>query len=199
MPEPLLSLTGAHKGFRGVPARRGASLDVLPGEVHGLIGQNGAGKSTIIKIVTGVYRFDERDDRGELTFAGRPVRFAGPGEARRAGISTIYQEVNLVPQRSVAENIFLGREPRRFGLIDWRRIEREATAVLAGFGFDIDVRRAVGALSTAEQQLVAIARAASVDARLVIMDECTSSLDEHEVDVRFSIVRQLKAAGRSAP
>src|SRR5436309_6736925 len=197
MPEPLLSLTGAHKGFRGVPALRGASLEVLPGEVHGLIGQNGAGKSTVIKIVTGVYAFDERDDRGELRFRGQPVRFPDPAAARQAGISTIYQEVNLVPQRSVAENIFLGREPRRWGLIDWRRIAREAAAVVEGFGLALDVQRPVGSLSTAEQQMVAIARAVSVDARLVIMDESTSSLDEHEVETLFSIVRRLKEAGRS--
>ncbi len=197
MTEPLLSLRDVHKSFRGVPALRGASLDVLPGEVHGLIGQNGAGKSTIIKIVTGVHALDGAGDRGELRFRGREIRFDGPGAARSAGISTIYQEVNLVPQRSVAENIFLGREPRRFGLIDWRAIHREAARVIEGFGLPIDVGRAVGTLSTAEQQLVAIARAVSVDAQLVIMDESTSSLDEREVEVLFSIVRQLKAAGRS--
>jgi galactofuranose transport system ATP-binding protein len=195
--EPLLVLRDVRKHFRGVAALAGASLEVRAGEVHALVGQNGAGKSTVIKIVTGAYALDAPGDGGELRFAGAPVRFASPAAARAAGISTIYQEVNLVPQRSVAENMFLGREPRRFGLIDWRRIEREAAAVLEGFGLAIDPRRAVGELSIAEQQMVAISRAASADARLVIMDESTSSLDEREVEVLFSIVRRLKADGRA--
>ncbi|HLL19656.1 MAG TPA: sugar ABC transporter ATP-binding protein, partial [Rubrivivax sp.] len=117
--------------------------------------------------------------------------------ARAAGISTIYQEVNLVPQRSVAENMFLGREPRRYGLIDWRRVHAEAARVLESFGLQIDERRAVQTLSTAEQQMVALARAVSFNARLVIMDESTSSLDEREVELLFSVVRKLRAEGRS--
>ncbi len=197
MTEPLLALTDVHKHFRGVAALRGAALAVEAGEVHALIGGNGAGKSSIIKIITGAYALDGPGDRGEIRWAGQPHRFASPGAARAAGIATIYQEVNLVPQLSVAENIFLGREPRRFGLIDWRRIHREAQAAVDGFGLSIDVRRTVGQLSTAEQQMVAICRAASVDARLVIMDESTSSLDEREVELLFSIVRRMKADGRA--
>ncbi|HLL13057.1 MAG TPA: sugar ABC transporter ATP-binding protein, partial [Rubrivivax sp.] len=195
--QPLLALRDVHKHFRGVAALSGATLEVLPGEVHGLIGQNGAGKSTLIKIVTGVHALDGPGDRGDMQFDGQPARFAGPGAARSAGISTIYQEVNLVPQRSVAENMFLGREPRRFGLIDWRRVHAEAKRVLASFGLAIDERRAVQTLSTAEQQMVALARAVSFNARLVIMDESTSSLDEREVELLFSVVRKLKAEGRS--
>ncbi|HZF81642.1 MAG TPA: sugar ABC transporter ATP-binding protein [Rubrivivax sp.] len=194
---PLLALRDVHKHFRGVAALAGATLEVLPGEVHGLIGQNGAGKSTLIKIVTGVHALDGPGDRGDMHFDGQPVRFAGPGAARSAGISTIYQEVNLVPQRSVAENMFLGREPRRLGLIDWRRVHAEAARVLASFGLAIDERRAVQTLSTAEQQMVALARAVSFNARLVIMDESTSSLDEREVELLFSVVRKLRAEGRS--
>ena len=120
-------MSGIDKSFSGIHALRGASLEVAPAEVHALVGQNGAGKSTLIKILTGA----QRRDHGEITFAGRPIAFATPQEAQAGGISTIYQEINLVPYRSVAENIFLGREPRRFGLIDWPRVNREATALLA--------------------------------------------------------------------
>src|ERR687884_634071 len=126
MPEPLLSMRGIEKRFSGVPALIGASLEVQPGEVMALIGQNGAGKSTMIKILTGAYR----KDAGEITFAGRPVEFASPHDAQKGGISTIYQEINLVPYRSVAENIFLGREPRRLGLIDRKVMHRRTEELL---------------------------------------------------------------------
>ncbi len=195
--QPLLSMRGINKYFGGVSALRNASLEIAPGEVHALIGQNGAGKSTMIKIVTGAYPLDGSADSGDIHFDGRPVRFASPKAAREGGISTIYQEINLVPFRSVAENMFLGREPRRFGLIDWKRIEREARQVLERIGVSIDVHLPVASLSTATQQMVAIARAVSVDAKLVIMDESTSSLDEREVELLFNVIRQLKADGRS--
>src|SRR3954463_10409235 len=123
---PILAMRGIDKHFLGVPALIAASLEVERGEVHALIGQNGAGKSTLIKVLTGVYR----RDRGEILFDGRRVEFSSPHAAQLAGLSTIYQEVNLVPYRSVAENIFLGREPRRFRLLDWRRINRDAAALL---------------------------------------------------------------------
>ena len=164
---------------------------MLPAEVHALIGQNGAGKSTMIKILTGAYA----KDAGEVTFDGRPFAVGSPQEAQRHGISTIYQEINLVPYRSVTENIFLGREHRRFGLLDWGRMHREAAEVLRRFDVKVDVHRPLMSFNTAIQQMVAIARAVSFKAKLVIMDEPTSSLDEHEVAVLFDVIRQLKREG----
>ncbi|WP_445503747.1 sugar ABC transporter ATP-binding protein [Microvirga sp. G4-2] len=190
---PLLSMHGINKRFAGIPALRAAELVVERGEVHALIGQNGAGKSTLIKILTGYYS----KDSGEIVFDGKPVTFSSPQEAQRAGISTIYQEINLVPYRSVTENICLGREKRRFGLLDWRAMHAEARALLSRFSIDIDVHRPLMAYPTAVQQMVAIARAIGFDAKLVIMDEPTSSLDEREVEVLFGVIRQLKAAGVS--
>lgn len=190
---PLLSMHGIDKRFAGIPALRGAELTVEKGEVHALIGQNGAGKSTLIKILTGYYT----RDAGEILFDGRPVAFTSPQQAQAAGISTIYQEINLVPYRSVTENICLGREKRRFGLLDWQAMHAEARALLARFNMDIDVRRPIMAYPTAVQQMIAIARAIGFDAKLVIMDEPTSSLDEREVEVLFDVIRQLKAAGIS--
>ncbi len=156
-----------------------------------LVGQNGAGKSTLIKVLTGAHR----RDAGEIVFAGEPIDFASPQEAQRGGISTIYQEINLIPYRSVAENIFLGREIRRYGLLDWRRMNGEAAELLHRFAIEIDVRRPLMEFNTAIQQMVAIARAVSFKSRLVIMDEPTSSLDEREVAVLFDVVRQLRAEG----
>src|SRR5690349_1980482 len=190
-PGPLLSMRGIEKRFSGVPALLSASLEVEPGEVMALIGQNGAGKSTMIKILTGAYR----KDAGEITFAGRPVEFASPHDAQKGSISTIYQEINLVPYRSVAENIFLGREPKRLGLIDWRRMNREAHDLLRRFDVEADVRQPLMTFNTAVQQMVAIARAVSFQAQLVIMDEPTSSLDEREVGVLLEVIRRLKADG----
>jgi galactofuranose transport system ATP-binding protein len=189
----LLSMHGIDKHFAGVSALRSASLDVERGEVHALIGQNGAGKSTMIKILTGYHA----KDAGEILFDGTPVGFSSPQEAQRAGISTIYQEINLVPYRSVTENICLGRERRRFGLLDWAAMHAEAEALLARFNIRIDVRNPLMTYPTAVQQMVAIARAIGFDAKLVIMDEPTSSLDDKEVEVLFGVIRQMKAAGVS--
>jgi monosaccharide-transporting ATPase len=158
-----------------------------------LIGQNGAGKSTIIKILTGVYA----KDSGRIEFDGREVAFASPHAAQLAGLSTIYQEINLVPFRSVAENIFLNREPKRFGLIDWGRMTREATAILHRLDIKIDVTRPLYEYSVATQQMTALARALSTDAKLVIMDEPTSALAEIEVQTLFRVIRQLKSDGIS--
>ncbi|WP_424985228.1 sugar ABC transporter ATP-binding protein [Microbulbifer sp. S227A] len=190
----LLSMTGIDKAFAGVSALSQASLSIAPGEVHALIGQNGAGKSTLIKILTGVYR----RDGGSVVFGGQPSEIASPREAQAAGIATIYQELNLVPLRSVTENVVLGYEPKRLGLfIDWKEAHRRTREILARFGIDIDVRAPLGSYSTAIQQLVAIARAVSLDARLVIMDEPTSSLDASEIEVLFGVVRSLRDAGVS--
>jgi ribose transport system ATP-binding protein len=179
--------------FGGVAALKRARLSVAAGEVHALIGQNGAGKSTLIKILTGAYR----KSAGTIRFDGREVDFRTPKDAREAGISTIYQEINLVPFRSVAENIFLGREPRRLGLIDWKTVQRRAAELLESFGLRIDVKKPVREYSTAIQQMVALARAVSSDAKLVIMDESTSSLDEREVELLFTVVRRLRDDGRA--
>ncbi|HEY1722864.1 MAG TPA: sugar ABC transporter ATP-binding protein [Magnetospirillaceae bacterium] len=193
MSEPLLTMTGMGISFSGVPALTDAHLTIERGEVHALIGQNGAGKSTMIKILTGAYKRDV----GTIMFDGKPIDFSSPQEAQRGGISPIYQEINLIHFRTVAENIFLGREPKRMGFLDVGRMNREAAELLRRFAIDIDVRRPLMDFSTAIQQMVAIARALSFDARLVIMDEPTSSLDEREVTVLFDTIRKLKRDGVS--
>src|SRR5215204_2279903 len=184
-------MEGIDKAFPGVVALDGASLRVLPGEVHAIIGQNGAGKSTLIKILNGAYR----RHAGTILLEGKPVDFHNPQEAQLAGVSTIYQEINLVPFRSVAENIFMGREPRRWGFLDRRQMNRDAEAVLERLGVHLDVQRQLGSLNIALQQMVAIGRATSTDARIVIMDEQTSSLDDREVEVLFDVIRGLKVRG----
>jgi ribose transport system ATP-binding protein len=189
----LLSMQGINKQFLGVPALRDAHFEVTRGEVHALIGQNGAGKSTLIKILTGVYTRDS----GRIMFDGREVAFPSPHAAQLAGLSTIYQEVNLVPFRSVAENIFLNREPKRFGLIDWPRVNREAAAILHRLDLDVDVTRPLHDYAIATQQMTALARALSTEAKLVIMDEPTSALAEQEVQTLFRVIRQLKSEGIS--
>jgi len=186
-------MAGIDKAFSGVPALADARLSVRRGEVHALIGQNGAGKSTLIKILTGAYR----KDRGQITFGGRDVEFTSPNAAQLGGIATIYQEVNLVGYRSVAENIFLGREPKRGPFLDVARMNREARNVLAQFDLHIAVAEPLQSYSVAVQQMVAIARAVSQQSRLVIMDEPTSSLDDREVETLFRVIRQLRADGVS--
>ncbi|MFL5801478.1 MAG: sugar ABC transporter ATP-binding protein [Roseiflexaceae bacterium] len=189
----LLRMEHISKAFPGVTALANARLCVSAGEVHALVGQNGAGKTTLIKILTGAYRRDS----GTISFAGRDVDFHSPQQAQATGISTIYQEINLVPFRSVAENIFMGREPRRWRLIDWRRMHTEAAELLARLGVSIDVTQPLMRFNVATQQMAAIARAISFESKLVVMDEPTSSLDEREVAVLFDVIRQLKAGGVS--
>lgn len=190
----LLEMTAIQKAFNGVAALSDASIEIECGEVHALIGQNGAGKSTMIKVLTGVYR----RDGGTILFNGTESILTTPREAQAAGIATIYQELNLVPLRSVTENVILGYEPKRLGaFINWREAHRRTREILMRFGIDIDVKMPLGSYSTAIQQLVAIARAVSLDAKLVIMDEPTSSLDASEVKVLFGVVRGLRAAGVS--
>ena len=191
MADPLLVMGDINKRFQGVQALSAATLEVDPGEIMALVGENGAGKSTMIKVLTGAYRRDS----GSILFAGQPIDFTSPQAAQRGGISTIYQEINLVPFRSVAENVFLGREHRRYGLLDWSRMNTEAAELLRRFAVAIDVRRPLMEFSTAIQQMVAIARAVSFKAQLVIMDEPTSSLDEREVAVLFDVMRRLRAEG----
>ena len=189
----LLGMRGIDKRFAGTAALSDASLAIASGEVHALVGQNGAGKSTLIKVLTGYHR----KDAGEILFEGKHFEAGSPHDAQRHGISTIYQEINLVPLRSVTENICLGREQKRYGLLDWRAMQQEAERLLSRFNIRIDVRKPLGDFSTATQQMVAIARAIGFSARLVIMDEPTSSLDEREVQVLFGVIRQLKAEGVS--
>lgn len=188
----LASLRGIDKAFSGVAALLGASLEIAPGEVHALIGQNGAGKSTLIKVLTGVYR----RDGGDIQFDGQPSNISNPREAQDSGIATIYQELNLVPLRSVTENVTMGNEPRIIGgVINWRKAHQRTREILARFGIDIDVKQPVGEFSTAIQQLVAIARAVSLNAKLVVMDEPTSSLDDRETEILFGVIRGLKETG----
>ncbi|MFH9725868.1 ATP-binding cassette domain-containing protein [Streptomyces sp. NPDC017254] len=185
----VVEARGVGKRFPGVVALDDVSFTLRAGEIHALVGENGAGKSTLIKVLTGVHR----PDSGELLLSGRPVRFARPSEAQAAGISTIYQEVNLVPLMSVARNIFLGREPEnRFGLIDFPRMHAEAAALLGGFGVTVDPRRPLNTLGIGTQQMVALARAVSVEAHVVVMDEPTSSLEPREVETLFRIIDDLR-------
>ncbi|PVC91135.1 sugar ABC transporter ATP-binding protein [Streptomyces sp. CS131] len=191
-PAPVLEARSVSKRFPGVIALDDVSFALRAGEVHALVGENGAGKSTLIKVLTGVYRSDE----GEVRVSGEPVRFARPFEAQQAGISTIYQEVNLVPLMSVARNIFLGREPKnRFGLIDFPRMNRETTELLDGFGVRVDPKRPLHTLGIGTQQMVALARAVSVQAQVVIMDEPTSSLEPREVETLFRVIENLRGQG----
>ncbi|GAB3483667.1 sugar ABC transporter ATP-binding protein [Amycolatopsis cihanbeyliensis] len=188
----MLETEGVTKSFGGVHALRGVDFSLARGEIHALVGENGAGKSTLIKVLTGVHR----PDSGAVRFAGAEVEFHRPAEAQRAGISTIYQEVNLVPLLSVARNVFLGREPRtRFGLIDTAKMNRGAAELVGSLGVDIDVTGELGRLGLGVQQMVALARAMSVDSRVVIMDEPTSSLEAKEVATLFQVARDLAGRG----
>ncbi|GAB1823402.1 sugar ABC transporter ATP-binding protein [Herbidospora sp. RD11066] len=188
---PILRMTGIGKEFPGVRALDGVDFRLLPGEVHALMGENGAGKSTLIKVLTGVYSIDA----GEIELGGTRVAFAGPLEAQKAGISTVYQEVNLCRNLSVAENVFIGREPRRFGRIAWREMRRRAFELLRRLDLSIDVSKPLSSYSLAIQQMVAIARAIDIDARVLILDEPTSSLDAGEVAQLFRVMRRLKEQG----
>jgi simple sugar transport system ATP-binding protein len=188
---PLLTLRGIGKRFPGVVALDGVDFTVRAGEIHALLGENGAGKSTLIKVLTGVYAADS----GSISLAGQSIAPDSPSEAEENGISTVYQEVNLVPSLSIAENLCLGRQPGRFGFINWPATRRHARTALARLGLDLDVDQELGHLSVALQQMVAIARALDRKARLLILDEPTASLDEKEVADLFAIMRQLRSEG----
>jgi len=170
---PLLEIRGLSKSFPGVKALQGVDFTVRQGEVHALMGENGAGKSTLIKVLTGVYP----RDGGTFRLGGVEIFPGSPKEAEALGISTVYQEVNLIPHLSVAENICLGRQPTRLGVIRWGAMARRAEAALSKVDLDLDVRQPLSACSIAIQQMVAIARALDISARLLILDEPTSSLD----------------------
>ncbi|MEA5050197.1 MAG: sugar ABC transporter ATP-binding protein [Oscillospiraceae bacterium] len=193
--DTLLSMKNISKSFPGVLALKDVSFEVCRGEIMGLMGENGAGKSTLIKILTGYYRRDP--GKGEMVFDGKQINLSSTLEALHLGISPIFQELNLSPFASVAENIYLGHAPKRNGLIDWKKINADARAALMSLGIDIDVTKRLDSQSTAIQQMTSIARALAFDAKLLIMDEATSSLDNEEVDVLFGVVRQLKQRGIS--
>ncbi|MEU9143724.1 sugar ABC transporter ATP-binding protein [Streptomyces sp. NPDC048349] len=189
--QPVLEAHGIRKEFPGVVALDGVDFRLFPGEVHALMGENGAGKSTLIKVLTGVYEADD----GEVVLGGRSVRIAGPLQAQQAGISTVYQEVNLCPNLSVAENVFIGREPRRFGLVHWSEMRSRAARLVADLDLDIDVSAPLNSYSIAVRQLVAIVRAVAVSAKVLILDEPTSSLDREEVRQLFAVIRRLRDQG----
>ena len=187
----LLMIRGIVKTFPGLKALDGVDLTLRAGEVHALMGENGAGKSTLIKTLTGVYVADG----GVIEMEGKRISPKSTREAEAFGISTVYQEVNLIPTLSIADNITLGRQLTRFGFLRKAAMEKRAEAALARLGLKLDVHRALSSLSMAEQQLVAIARALDVDAKVLILDEPTSSLDEREVEFLFGILRKLREEG----
>lgn len=190
--QPLLSMKGIHKEFPGVKALTGVNFRLFAGEVHALMGENGAGKSTLIKVLTGVYSIDQ----GTVELDSKPIRIASPHDAQDAGISTVYQEINLCPNLSVAENIYIGREPRRWGRILWKDMNRNAEQLLKRrLNLEIDVTKPLEYYSVAVQQLIAIARAVSISAKVLILDEPTSSLDRGEVVQLFSVMTRLKNEG----
>ncbi len=188
---PLLELTGATVYFGADAVLDGVDFRMFPGEVHSLMGENGAGKSTLVKAVTGALALSA----GVLRLGGEEVRFDSPHAAQELGVGAVYQEIDLLPNVSVAENIALGREPRRFGVIDWPEMRRQARAALSELGVDIDPASILGSHSLAVQQLVSIARAISTDVRVLILDEPTSSLDLDECAELFRVIRDLKQRG----
>ena len=190
---PLLHMAGIAKSFPGVQALSGVDLTVGRGEVHALLGENGAGKSTLLKILAGA----QQPDAGRITFDGAEVRLANPHAAQQLGIVTIYQEFNLIPTLSIAENVFIGRLPVRLGRVDGGELQRRTRSLIEEVGLAVDPRRLVADLSVAEQQMVEIARALSMSAKLVVMDEPTSALSDKEVQRLFAIVAGLKARGIS--
>ena len=189
----IVEMRGISKSFPGVRALEDVSLAIAAGEVHMLLGQNGAGKSTLIKVLCGAAHPDD----GELLFDGRPVRIASTSDARRLGIAVIFQEFSLVPYLNIAQNIFLGREisGRVPGTIDRRRMHAEARRLLDMLGSSLDTRTLAHALGMAQQQIVEIAKALSQNARILVMDEPTAALSEHEIERLFDLIRTLKSDG----
>ncbi|WGE29062.1 ribose ABC transporter ATP-binding protein RbsA [Edwardsiella tarda] len=191
--QPLLALNAIDKSFPGVKALSGASLNVYPGRVMALVGENGAGKSTMMKVLTGIYQ----KDAGSLHYLGQETAFSGPKSSQEAGIGIIHQELNLIPQLTIAENIFLGREfTNRWGRIDWTKMYAEADKLLARLNLGYSSHRLIGELSIGEQQMVEIAKVLSFESRVIIMDEPTDALTDTETESLFSVIRELKAQGR---
>jgi ribose transport system ATP-binding protein len=192
--EQLLSVVGVSKGFPGVQALQDVHFDLNAGEVHALVGENGAGKSTLMKILSGIYA----KDSGSITYKGAQVDVNGPLEAQHLGISIIHQEVNLMPDLSVAQNIFIGREPKHFGklFLDERTLVKKAQTLLDELNLPLDPKQRVGDLTVAKQQMVEIAKAISYNGSVIIMDEPTSSLTPTEVHALFKIIEDLKKAGK---
>ena len=190
---PLFELRGISKSFPGVKALDDVSFAIWPGEVHMLLGENGAGKSSLMKVLCGAYTADG----GEFFLSGRKVEMSSAADARKLGIAVIFQEFSLVPYLDIAQNIYLGREPRGWlpGTIDRGRILRDARALLATIGFDIDPSTPVHKLGVAQQQMVEIAKALSQDARILVMDEPTAALSDRETELLFAMIAKLKAKG----
>jgi len=188
---PVLEMRKISKVFPGVRALSGVDFRLFRGEVHAVMGQNGAGKSTLVKVLTGVHEHDA----GEILLEGKPIRPDSPFAAQKLGISTVYQEVNLCPNLSVAENMFIGRQPMRFGSIHWKEMNRRAEEALRRLNIVIDVTQVLSSYSIAIQQMVAIARVLDVSSKILILDEPTSSLDETEVERLFGLIRTLRDRG----
>lgn len=191
MTQQILKLTSIGKMFPGVKALDSVSFDVTGGDVHALVGENGAGKSTLIKILGGIFP----QDYGTVLFDGKEVHFKNAHQSQQAGISVIFQEFNLLPDLTVAENIFIGREPRKSLFLDWRKITRNTEKLLAQLGVSLTPKALVEHLSVAQKQMVEIAKALSFKTKLIIMDEPTAALSENEVQKLFEIIRTLKAHG----
>lgn len=190
--EPLLQLKGIDKSFPGVKALSGAALTVYPGRVMALVGENGAGKSTMMKVMTGIYK----SDAGSLHWLGQPVSFNGPKASQEAGIGIIHQELNLIPQLSIAENIFLGREfVNRFGCIQWKKMHEEADRLLKRLNLRYSSHKLVGDLSIGDQQMVEIAKVLSYESKVIVMDEPTDALTDTETASLFRVIRELRAQG----
>lgn len=189
---PILEVRGITKHFDGVQALRGIDLEVRPGEIHALLGENGAGKSTLIKIITGLYQ----QDQGEVLVAGEAVDFANVRAAHRTGVVALYQELSIVPTISVAENIVLGEgAPSTLGFVRWKELRTHAQALLDRLGQKINLRRLAGGLSPVQQTMVAVARALSIDAKVLILDEPTAALTDTEIEGLFAVLRSLRAEG----
>lgn len=191
MQDVILEMKGIEIEFPGVKALDKVDFTLRGGEVHALLGENGAGKSTLIKVLTGVHRMDA----GSILFMGNPIRPSSPLEAQKLGISTVYQEINLCPNLTVAENIFIGRQPMKRGQIDWKTINQRAWELMKRMGMEIDVTLPLASYSIAIQQMASIARAVDIDAKVLILDEPTSSLDENEVQNLFAVMNELKEQG----
>ena len=187
----ILKLTKINKAFPGVKALTDVDLTVRKGEVLALVGENGAGKSTLMKILSGAYK----KDSGTIEFEGRAVEIHSPKQSEELGISIIYQELNLIQRVTVAENVFLGRYPMKMGAVQWKKMREDARKLFEDLGIEMDVRAMLRELSLAQQQIVKIVKAVSINAKVVIMDEPTSSLSHNETEILFRIIRMLKERG----